>query len=120
MKYKIAMTIVLAVFGISALATEVEIIPYGSLPLLNGIEGANEWRFPGVMVWAWDEISVDLKQDSQFVYLNFSDKDTTHSGLDVFIDNMAGDIMMLHISSAHGQRQMSDSVWSEMTFGPQK
>ena len=118
MRCKIAIIMLLAGFSVLAMATEVEIIPYGSPPLLNGIEGNKEWIHPDVVELTQEAMSVRMKQDSQYVYLNIADGDTIHSGLDIYLDNMSGDILMLHVSSAHGERRMHDSGWSEMTFGP--
>jgi hypothetical protein len=99
-------------------ATEVEVIPHGSPPLLNGIRGENEWMYPAVMDWGLNAVSLSLKQDSQFVYLCVFDRDTSHSGIDLYLDNLAGDIMTLHVSSARGERRKSDTGWSEISFKP--
>jgi len=118
MIYKTTIIILVVGFSALAMAADVELVPYGSPPLLNGIDGDKEWSHPGVMEWEWKTVLVRFKQDSFFVYLNVLDRDTLHSGIDLYLDNMSGNIMIFHVSSAHGERQLRDSVWSEMTFGP--
>jgi hypothetical protein len=99
-------------------ATEVELAPYGPAPLLNGLMGEAEWQKPAAMERGWDRGSIWIKQDSQFVYLCVAPKDTSHTGLNLYIDNMDGAVFMLHVSAAHGQRLLHDSAWEEMTWGP--
>lgn len=118
MKNYAANIIVLIGISIPAMATEVEIIPYGAPPLLNGREGHNEWLYPFVQQWGWTGAIARLKQDSHFVYISIIDRDTAHTGLDFYLDNTAGGIMMFHVSSAHGERHMTDSGWGEMKYGP--
>lgn len=118
MRCNMLMMIVLAGASMMAAATEVEVIPYGPPPLLNGRESTNEWLYPFVMEWGWNGVLVRLKQDSHFVYIGVVDRDTVHTGLDLYLDNMAGEIMMLHVSSAHGQRRMENGGWGEIIYGP--
>ena len=120
MKHIKILMIILVGIGVSAIATDVGIISYGSPPLLNGIEGEKEWLDASEIEWADKTGSIKLKQDSLYVYLNIIDRDTVHSGVDLYLDNLAGAISMLHVSSAHGQRKMSGNILGEMEFGPQK
>ena len=99
-------------------ATEAEFAPFGPAPLLNGRISVLEWQYPSVYESGWDKGSIYTKKDSQFVYICIAPKDTLHTGLDLYIDNTDGDIFMLHVSSAHGQRFLVDNVWEEMTWGP--
>jgi len=117
---KISFSVVAAValMAVLAFATEVEFAPLGPAPLLNGKVGASEWQYPGVVESGWGTGHIWFKKDSQFVYLCVAPSDTVHSGLDMYIDNMAGRIFMLHVSSAHGQRFLDDTLWQDMSWGP--
>lgn len=117
MRLKVFLMIFLAGYVICASASEVETVPFGPPPLLNGIEGDGEWQSPAVMELELESVMIRFKQDSQFIYIGVSDKDTLHSGIDLYLDNLAGDIRMFHISSAHGERQMNDSGWGESDYG---
>ena len=101
-------------------AEDVVPAPYRSAPLLNGLIGETEWTYPAAHEAEWDAGIIWLRNDSQFVYLCIAPSDTVHTGLDLYLDNLAGDIFMLHISSAHGQRFLSDSLWQQTTWGPAK
>ena len=91
---------------------------YDPPPLLNGLIGETEWAQAAVCELGWTDGEVRMKADSQFVYLCVAPSDTLRTGLDLFIDNLAGEVFMLHVSSAHGQRVLVDSVWQESDWGP--
>lgn len=103
-------------------ATEIEFAPFGPAPLLNGLIGDSEWQYPDDYRVGFhsglDKGLIMMKKDSSSLYLCIAPNDTLHTGLDLYIDNMAGEVFMLHISSAHGQRNLSDSGWGEMNWGP--
>lgn len=88
-----------------------------STPLLNGLLGESEWQDAETLQSDWGAGNVWIKADSQYVYLCISPTDTVHSGVDLYVDNLAGDIFNLHISSAHGQRFLIDTLWEEMDWG---
>ena len=50
--------------------------------------------------------------------MSVAGRDTAHAGIDLYLDNMAGSVMMLHVSSAHGERLLKDGLWGETTWGP--
>ena len=114
----VAMSFVLSV-GILQ-AEDLAPAAYGSVPLLNGLIGEFEWTSPTAHKSGWDTGTIWLIKDSQYVYLCIAPGDTVHTGLDLYLDNLAGEVFMLHISSAHGQRFLSDTLWQEMTWGPAK
>ncbi len=118
MKHAMIAIVLFAGLSMVVVASESETIPHGAPPLLNGTEGEKEWQRPGMLECGTEEVLLRLKQDSLYVYIAVSGRDTVHSGIDLYLDNMAGGIMMLHVSSAHGERRMEDSLWSETVWGP--
>jgi hypothetical protein len=120
MKYITIFIILLVSISVSALENDSVIIPYGAPPLLNGIDGKGEWIDAHTINWEGGSSSILLKQDSLYVYLCFVDRDTIHSGIDLYVDNLAGDILLLHVSSARGQSRLTENNWSEMDFGSQE
>jgi len=79
MLYKIIHIILLSGFCIWIIAPEIETVPSGSPPLVNGIDNDQEWLNSGVMKLNRQAVSVSLKQDYLYVYLNVADSDTLHS-----------------------------------------
>ncbi len=116
-KVSLLSVVVAVLVAFVSCATETEYARFDPPPLLNGFVGDSEWDSATVIYSGWDEGDVLLKSDSLYIYLCVAPNDTVHSGLDLYIDNMDGAIFMLHISSAHGQRTLSDTIWQEWIWG---
>ncbi len=112
--------VLLIAFSAISFAIDSLLVPQGLPPLLNGINGENEWLDANAIEWEEADGAVLLKQDSLYFYMCVDDYDTSHSGIDLFIDNMTGDMFVLHVSSAHGQKRMIDDTWGEMDYCSQE
>ena len=92
--------------------------PFGGSVMINGRSGPGEWSDSTCQIHSWENgVELRLKQDSGYVYFRISDSDTTHTGIDLYVDNKAGDVRLLHVSSALGERRLQDSIWSDFVWG---
>jgi len=107
-------------------AVEVELAPHrpGAV-MVNGKWSPGEWHYPPVLrVHTGTCVDVRVQQDSQFVYIGLNDfmpsckgdLDTNHTGIDLYIDDMDGNLRLLHVSTAFGESEFRDSEWSEMKW----
>ena len=66
---------------------------------------------------ACDSVEFFLKQDSQYVYLGIRSIDTNHTGIDLYLGDDHTARHLLHVSSAHGQKDLPDTAQAELRFG---
>jgi len=116
-----------ALMAVSALAVEIEQAPYrpGAV-MVNGKFSPGEWNYPPVFrAYTDNGVDIRVQQDSLFVYIGLNDYapgiydgdlDTNHTGIDLYIDDMDGNLRLLHVSTAFGESELKDSAWSEMKW----
>ena len=105
---------------ISLMMADTTQVPFGQTPMVNGFEGEKEWDNDAVANTTIDNTIIKLQQDSQYMYVLVKNNDTLHTGLDLYLDDLAGNIRILHISSAHGQKIFKDGAWVDLAWGNQQ
>jgi hypothetical protein len=70
-------------------------------------------------------VDIRIQHDSQYIYIGLNDYapwitstdiDTNHTGIDLYVDDTKGNMRLLHISSALGEKQFIDGKWSGMNM----
>jgi len=108
-------------------AIEIEKAPYRTgVVMINGYFHQGEWSYPPVFKYCTENgVDIRIQHDSLYIYIGLndyapwitgSDIDTNHTGVDLYIDDTKGNIRLLHISSALGEKVFSDGVWSDMNM----
>ncbi|MCH7879278.1 MAG: hypothetical protein IH914_08200 [candidate division Zixibacteria bacterium] len=116
-------SIILLVMLVSALfGTEVEFAPHRTAPLVNGKIGRNDWNYPAVFRMGFEtgykEGWFMMQQDERHLYICIEPRSIKYTGIDLFLDNGAGDVFVLHASTIHGERHLTDSGWGKTIWGP--
>ena len=109
----------IAIFLVSTIsATEVEFVPYGGTVMVDGMKTEKTWIYPASFETGLsNRVAMWLIQDSGFVYICLKDLDTTHTGIDLYLDDMNGNRRLLHVSTALGEKKWQDSSWSDFEWG---
>lgn len=94
-------------------------IPYGQPPILNGLNNDNEWNDRNCFTKTVSDIKVSIFQDSLYLYIALTDKESNHTGIDLYLDNLSDPIKMLHISSAQATRELKNKEWVDLKWGGQ-
>jgi hypothetical protein len=87
-------------------------------PMLDGIISDSEWPEAAEFQSKWDRGRIWIGSDPRYVYICVTSLTSKHTGLNLYIDNMGGEIFMLQVSLVLGQRSFSDSRWQKMVWGP--
>lgn len=127
MKPKPALILISLLLVSTIAAIEIEVAPYRpGFVMINGYADDREWDYPPVYQGGTENgVVIKVQQDSQFVYIALSDYmpwypgpdvDTTHSGMDLYIDDAGGNRRMLHVSTALGEKSYVEGEWGEMTW----
>ena len=58
-----------------------------------------------------------FKQDNIYLYFGIEFLNTMHTGVDLYIAESSEHVKMLHISSALGEKEFTDGVWSDYAWG---
>lgn len=96
-------------------ADEVKNVPFGAGILPNGFIGETEWD-SAARIDLDDAVVMYVRQDSHYLYIGIYSTDTTHTGIDLYLQSDKSCRYRLHISSAHGQSRQCDTVWTEMDY----
>jgi hypothetical protein len=107
--------IAICILASEGAADEARAIPYGAGILPNGFVGEKEWA-DAAWIELYDNVMLYISQDSQYIYVGIHSTDTTHTGIDLYLQTDRSCRYRLHISSAHGQSEMCDTVWTDMDY----
>ncbi|KPL06332.1 hypothetical protein AMJ86_08805 [bacterium SM23_57] len=84
--------------------------------LPNGKFSDNEWE-DATKTPVSDNLNLYFKQDNTYLYFAIKFLDTMHTGVDLYLAESSEKGKMLHISSALGEKEFMDGVWSDYTWG---
>ena len=90
-------------------------VPTGGCVLLNGLLGAGEWLH-SASVSLEPETDLLYHQDDESLFLAIAFLGPKHTGVDLYLDSK-GSTRMIHISTALGERVLTDGQWSDFTWG---
>lgn len=88
----------------------------GKCILPNGIFASSEWDDAAELTIS-DELILFLKQDDQYFYLGIKFINEIHTGIDLYIADSGGNMKMLHVSSALGEKEFTNGQWSDFIWG---
>jgi len=98
--------------------TNINLIPYGSHILTNGILESTEWSDSKILQID-SNILFYIKQDSVFLFIGIKFIKERHSGVDLYLGYEPDKIIMMHISSTLAYRQYNNTKWSEISWSQQ-
>ena len=114
----IVILLALSVALSSVAAVKTKTAPFGSGIMANGKNGPQEWQFRDVLRFVTDNrLDIRVKQSNFYVYIAIIDLDTTHTGIDLYIENPDSSRKLLHISTACGEKDFKDGQWSDFRWG---
>ena len=93
-------------------------IPDGKYVLVNGFLGNGEWE-SSINLPLDRQTELMAQKDSQSLFLAVIFKESTHTGLDLYV-KCRSDVRMLHVSSSLGERIFKGGKWSETVWGNNK
>lgn len=107
-------TFLLAVSFVSILYCQNDLgrIPYGKNILANGIIETEEWK-DSKQRKLTEDISLYIKQDTQYIYIALEFLKEKHTGIDLYVGTSNNNIWMLHTSSTLSDRKYENNKWSD-------